>query len=52
VGKGGGGGGVSFLGGMTNITEIENLVYKIVAVIETHFIVICVPCVALCYVGF
>jgi hypothetical protein len=35
------GGGISFQRGMKYITELENLVYKIVAVIEPHFILIC-----------
>jgi hypothetical protein len=44
--------GISFQSGMKNITDLENLVYKIVAVIETHFILICFPCDEFCYVGF
>jgi hypothetical protein len=44
--------GISFQSGMEHITELENFVYKIVAVIETHFILICVLCDAFCYVGF
>jgi hypothetical protein len=45
-------GAISFQSGMENITELENLVYKTVAVIETHFILICVLCDAFCCVGF
>jgi hypothetical protein len=45
--------GVSrFTEGMKNITELENLVYKIVAVTETRLVLICVQCDAFCYVGF
>ena len=47
-----GGGGISLQSGIKNITELENLVYKFLSVIETHFILICVLCVAFCYVGF
>lgn len=45
-------GGISFQSGIKNRTELENLVYKIVAVTETHFISICVLCDAFCCVGF
>lgn len=43
-------GDISFQSGIKNINELENLVCKSIAVIETHFTLICVLSVVfVCY---